>query len=579
MKARGILGFILILAIGVLGIYLVLTGGESSAVSLELSRIGEVASGNPFVLEVSFSNNGDTILKNARLSLILPSEVVFLGEDSAQRVREIFVGDVGPGSLGKESFNLIVTQGGEDSKKIEAKLIYATAQNEKVTYEIQSKVEFRASRSAVALDFEAPEQVFSGENFEVKLKYRNQSENALKNLNLRFSYPPIFQFQEANPKPDQGNNLWEIVSLNKGEEREVMVKGSVISQHGSTFEVMAEVNANFSGQTYLIYEKKIEVKVSEAPLLLSVLVNGSTGSPQSGSGNYAARVGETLTYSLVYRNGAGVDLENVIVKAKLIDEMFDFNTLKSQGAFNTFEKTVTWNAGNLPELAKVASGGEGQVEVEIKVKDSFLIRRLSDKNYVLKFQAEITSPTAAPELGEGKLMSVVNLETKIAGLAGVDSKAYFRDAPSGILNVGNFPPKAGQATQYTLHWILKNYATDLENVKVSAVVPFGVRFTGKVKSNSGSDPIFDQSSSQVTWTIPKVAATKGVISDPYESIFQVEATPNANQVGQILDLLGETKLEAQDIFTGVTLTVSDAKLDTNLPDDLTVAESPKTVQP
>jgi hypothetical protein len=168
---------------------------------------------------------------------------------------------------------------------------------------------------------------------------------------------------------------------------------------------------------------------------------------------------------------------------------------------------------------------------------------------------------------------VADLESKIAGKIAVDAKAFYRDASSGILNSGLYPPQVGKPTQFTIHWILKNYSTDVSNVKVSAVLQSGVKFTGKVKGIDSSEPVYNASTKEVVWAIDKVVAGKGVLGQPLEVIFQVEITPGQNTVGQILDLIGPTQVEANDDFTGLELKSSDTTLTTGVPDDATIQGS------
>lgn len=560
-----------VLVLGFLGLYFGFLGNNQTAVSLEFGKMDEVLLGKPFTADVTISNNGDKVLKNARLSLLLPEGVYFVGESLDQRVKEKFVGDIGPGSLSKESFNVIVTGGGGATEKLTSRLSYAIAPNDNVAFELETEADLNVSKPVLGLEMEAPEKVFSGENFQFKVKYRNDGGEDLKNLVLTVDYPPIFQFQESSLEPDEGNNLWRIGSLGKGEEKEFTISGSAVGVQGAAFDLKVSAKTSMAGQDYLLASKIATVAMAEAPLSVSILVNESS--------DYVAKPGDRLKYSLVYKNNSNFDLQNVTIKTKLTGEMFDFATIQSNGLFNLNDKTLLWGPDNLVELTRVSAHGEGRVEFEAKVKDSFLIRRLSDKNFSLRAEAEIQSANVPAELGAGKLLSVGKIETKIAGKVELDARAYFRDAASGILNNGNFPPKVGQATQYTIHWILKNYATDLSGVAVSAKLPPGVGWTGTVKGSGASLPSYDEGTHQVTWTINKVIATKGVIGDPMEAIFQVALTPNAAQVGQVLDLLNETQAQATDVFTGVTLSASDVKLDTNLPDDGTVPGSPKTVQP
>ena len=43
---------------------------------------------------------------------------------------------------------------------------------------------------------------------------------------------------------------------------------------------------------------------------------------------------------------------------------------------------------------------------------------------------------------------------------------------------------------------------------------------------------------EITWTIPYIPATTGVISPPAQTVFQITNTPAVNQVGQTITLLG-----------------------------------------
>lgn len=570
MKQTAIIFVILVVVLAGLTAYFFFKGGGGQDVSLEFGKIGEVSGGKPFEVDVTFSNNKDGVLKNARLSLALPDNVSFVGEAEGQRVKEKFLGDVGPGSLSKEGFNLIATQGADAARTLKAKLVYSVAPDTTVSYEIQSESDIIVSRPAVELTIEAPEKVSSGEDFQFKVKYKNDSDEDLKNLSLKVDYPPIFQLSKSSADPDQGNNAWKVLSLPKGDEGEVDVNGSVIGPQNSSFDIHASLSTDLSGENYLVSEQKVTVPISEAPLSLSVLVNQAS--------DYVARLGDKLTYSLVYRNNASISLQNVTIKAKLVGEMYDFGSVNTNGSFNSGDRTVYWSSDNVPVLASLAPGSEGEVEIDLNALSGFSIKRLSDKNYTLKLRAEISSPTKAD--ASQTFVSVANIETKLAGKIQVETKAYFRDAVSGILNSGNFPPQVNQLTQYTVHWTIRNFSTDVASSEISAILPSGAQWTGKVKTSQNiSDPVFDSGSNKIVWKIDKIMATKGVIGDPIETIFQIGVIPNSGQVGQTVDILGPTVIKANDEFTGVTLNGGDDKVDTNLPDDATVAGSSKTVQP
>ena len=190
----------------------------------------------------------------------------------------------------------------------------------------------------------------------------------------------------------------------------------------------------------------------------------------------------------------------------------------------------------------------------------------------------IQSLTVPAGTAADKTISVATLETKVAGEVALRAAGFSRDAASGILNSGPYPPKINTPTQYTIHWVITNYATDISGVQVSAFLQSGTRFTGKVKSTSDAVPAYNPSSGGITWHIDRIQATKGAIGQPIEVIFQVENTPAINQVGQNVALLGETRIEAHDDFTDQPLFVVAPPVMTDIPNDTSFGNIDRRVQ-
>src|SRR3989344_62803 len=51
--------------------------------------------------------------------------------------------------------------------------------------------------------------------------------------------------------------------------------------------------------------------------------------------------------------------------------MFDLNSLRSDGFFNSASRTITWNASVSPLLNHLASQQEGAISFRVKIKSSF----------------------------------------------------------------------------------------------------------------------------------------------------------------------------------------------------------------
>lgn len=540
------------------------------SVGLQIIRPdSQILVGDPFTLTVSFSNYSELVLKDAKVSLFLPDGVSFVGQSTDQRVMEAITSDVGPGSINQQSFNLIVTRDPQSVKHIVAKINYSTPQSATV-FENSVEADLLVGRPAVGLTFTAPEGVLSGADFEVKINYINNTNHAFKNLNLKVSYPPIFQFKRSTVEPEAGKNIWALGDLAEGGNGVISVTGNMVGPEKAFFGFNGTLSAVFLGENYTINEQVANVAISSAPLSIAVALNNTQ--------DYIARLGDTLNYTLTYTNNSDVVMQNVAISAKLIGAMYDFKGLPPNAPFNSLTNTLRWFAANAPVLASIAPGQSGSFEFSIRIKDAFPIRLLSDKNYTLKVEARIDSPSVPENTVAERSISVAALTTKIAGRIDFFSNSYWRDAASGILNKGIYPPKVDQPTQYTIHWKIINYATDVTNIKVSGYLPNGVRFTGAVKSNVSTSPSYDPNSGLVSWQIPALAATKGVIGVPVETIFQVEATPSINQINQNMPLVSEAKLEAVDSFTGIMLQVAAPAVDTSVPEDKTITGLERVVR-
>ncbi len=565
------IGLVFILLAGIVVTYFYFSNGASN-ISIEFLKPGRVSVGEPFVLTVSFSNLSDAVLKNASVSLFLPDGISVLGQLHGQRVVEEAVGDIGPGSVNKKDYNLIVTAGGQEIKRISAKLRYSAGNNSDSQFESSSETDILVGEPAVTLALAGPQSVFAGQDFEIKVSYANSSGKEFKNLKLKMSYPPSFTFKRSTVDPeDAANNSWDLGDLAPGSNASISITGTVLGQEGFSSKFNASLWADFLGSSYNVNSQDISLAISSSPLSLNLKLNDSD--------NYVAKLGDNLVYTINYRNNSGVVMQDVIIRAQLKGELFDIMNLSTDGVFDSLKNTISWFGANTPQLLNLAPGQSGSIEFKLKAKESFPIRLISDKNYTLKVQAQIESSTVPPGTTAEKTISLAEIENKISGKVEINSMAFWRDARSKILNQGPYPPRVNQPTQYTVHWIIKNYSTDASDVAVSAFLQSGAKFTGQVKSNIQSVPVFNPNSGLVTWNIDSIAATKGVISDPIEAVFQIEATPATTQVGQRLLLLDETKIEATDSFTSVRLSNSAPLIDSSLPYDATLSSHDGLVQP
>lgn len=549
-----------LLIIGVGGFYIYQTL-SSQGITLSVEAPDQILIGEPFRLSVIVRNDSNSVLGDASLALNLPSGTAIFGEAPGKVIERKDLGNVGIGGINRQDFNLIILDGENTVKNFDVSLFYSPTAIS-AAFEKKTRKNIAVGKPAISFNILSPNRVFSGENFEITLTYANDTEIDFEDLNIRVDFPPNFSFKTSNLRPAAGNNFWDLGDLRKNSEGRIIIQGNVIGPDQSFFDLSSTLSVSFAGRRYNIAEKEVRLSIAPSPLALSIFVNDSK--------DYIAKPGDFLNYSISYQNNTDVGLRDVILRLDLAGEMFDFSRISTTGFTSSLNRTVIWNAANVPDFRLLPPGARGRVRLSILLKPSYPIARLNDKNFLLKVKGQIESPTVPTLIGAEKTIGIASLETKVGGRMDIDAKAFFRDAASGILNAGPWPPKVDVPTQYTIHWEIRNFSTDVSDVEVRAFLMGGVRWTGSVQSNIDSVPEYNERTQEIIWKIPRIPATRGVISEPIKAIFQVEATPSLVYVGQYMPLLSETVIRGLDEFTQIEITDTDFDLSTDLPDDVTV---------
>ena len=541
---------------------------NNQGLDVSLSGSDEVMAGVPFDLKVEFSNQIDSVLKNVSLIVTLSEGAVFVGSGEEKLVDNKNLGDIGQGSLISETYKIIFLKGIGDKSKIKALVSYSSGSSK---YEKEVEKEVKILDSGVSVKIKVPEKVFGGEEFDVNVDYKNISESDFSGLGLTIEYPANFTFISSDSKADSGNNIWDLGDLRRGSEGSFTIKGSVAGPDNSSVVFKSNLTFDLNNQKYHIDLNEAGSIISPSPLSLAILLNDKQ--------DYVAGLNDELKYNIGYINNTDVPLSQGVVRVQIKGELFDLDSLDTKAIFRSSDNTLIWNSSNTSELNYIAPRSAGFVSFTIKTKTNYPVRRLGDKDFVLSVKAEIESPTVPEFLNANKTYNISRMETKVAGNLVLTNKALFRDALAGILNKGTLPLKVGQPINFTIHWILKSFASDFTGIEVRAPLKEGVKFTGVAKSNFGNAPVLDEKTNEIVWTLEKISANKGFVDDPIEVIFQIEATPASSQIANYMPLLGETTLRAMDVFTSVPKELKLDQITTALPDDFTVGQQGGVVQP
>lgn len=563
----GALAFLAI-TIGVIFFILRYNGG-ARGVSIDVYGLDEIYRGVPFEITVQASNDIDTFLQDAQILINLTPGIISLDNLSNKNIVSDSMGDIGGGSLTKKTFRFLAVGDSRSIQKIT--VLFSYASDGKARFEVKKIKDIVIGESAISLDIQKPEQLMLGSKFDIQIDYKNNSSFDFPDVSLEIKYPPEFKFVSASLTPTSLNNYWKLGELKSNTKGGVQVKGELIGSDQLSVNIPVVVYVNFLGQQYQLDERFVGLTVSPSPINLHVLVNNQS--------DYISKIGDNLRYTIRYENKSGIGLADVVVRAGVVGELFDFTTLQTGGSFDSLASQIVWNASRVPELRILEPGASGEVSFTVKLVPFFSPKRSGDKNFILKINAQIDSPSVPYYLSADKTSAAASINTKVGGLLSIDAQALYRDAESGMVNAGKLPPRVNQPTQYTVHWVLRNYITDVQDVEIKSFLEAGVRMTGMVKSNIETVPLFNERTQEVIWKIDKIVATRGILSDPIEAIFQIEAVPNVTQIGREQPLLRKTTVEAIDGFTNIKLINADEPLTTSLIDDKTVGREEGRVAP
>jgi len=529
-------------------------GGTYSKEVLKLEILGptEADLGQEVEYIVKYKNNGNFRLENPQL--------VFEPPSLSMKDEEIFRNQV----LGAESLGEAIYPGEEKNisfkirllgKEGEAKLAKATLSYQpkdlKAKYESSTTFTTTIKSAPLTFEFDLPSKINSGEEFRFRLNYFSNLEYSLGGIRIQIEYPSDFEFIESSPKSLDKTD-WDISVLNKGQGGRIEVAGIVSADAGEVKIFRAKMGIWKDGEFILLKEAEKGVEVVNPTVYLRQEINKN---PQ-----YSAVPGEWLHYEIYFKNIGDDSLSNLFMVSKLTGEAYDLQTVKSDvGNCKPGDNSVIFDWRKISKLQYLAPTEEGMVDFWIKVKDDLGNVKnpyLSNKIFISQVEQEFV--------------------TKVSSKIELVQKGYYQDEVFG--NSGPVPPKVGEQTTYTIMWYVKNYYSDVKDVKVKTVLPEGVELTGKIFPEDASSKIaFDSQSREIVWSVGDVAKGEGVLASGRNIAFQISFIPTESQRGQTPNIMNDIVITGEDSWTDNLLQFINPSLNTNIPDD-TVSGKKGTVQ-
>ncbi len=527
----------------------------------------DVASAEETTFTISYDNNNWAALNDAMLVISYPESFRLQDGNNARIsgvLAEIPLGKIEANAQGKIPIKGAFYGSKGDLVYFKVMLRYKP-KNIETVFEKTTQFGVNVASSALGFEITAPLELATGQDVEYVVNYDNKSDTQFSNLRVKLEYPEGFYFVDAEPKPSEGESVWYVGNLNARADGKITVRGVLSGASGERKQIRGMIGF-FQGDgkfaTYAGNERQTRVVAS--PLSISQTVNKLT--------EIAVNPGDTLRYTIRYRNDGNVGLRDTIVTVEIDPSLLDMGLLLLQnGAYDAARKTITWKASDIPSLGRFEPGTEGEITFSVPVVKTFAAT--SGKNFSIRSVAKIDSPDIPTPIGSNKIIGSNTLYVKLNALVGIDVVPFYTDAV--FPNTGPVPPRVGQETSYTLHLKVTNTSNDLKQSRISVIFPTGIRYDGKF-SPAGETVVFNERTNELVWELGNFSLTKDT---PRELVFQVAAIPSENQANRPLILVESTVFTAKDTFTNQDIRVEKGKQNSFLQFDEKYELTGSEVQP
>ena len=514
------------------------SGFTGESVDLAVETTEAFSAGAERDVVIRYRNRESIPLARAEIEFRAPEGFEIVGSEPASAQEGAWsIGSVAPGAEGEVKVRGFVRKELDAAITFEAKLNYRPADFNADFQKVASHTVV-VSESVLALSGTGPKEMTPGDEIAFIYEYENRSDAALENM--RFVVDPLegFIFASAEPAADADAGLqWSLPKIEAKAKGTITVKGTFSAASRGPKALAARMGFAADAGVVTIAKAEAATDVLKSNLDLALIVNGSDKPP-------TVSFGDQLFFTVRYENAGDVALKDVSLIAELPSEpknaVLDWPSLRDDLAGVRKDSTITWTKKEIPALASLAPGDKGELNFSVQIVRKPL-EEGGGSDYVIHSSASAKIAKAGNVSG-ARQVDAVPMDIRL--LSDVSFTAYGRyySADGVPLGSGPLPPKVGEKTVYRVYWIVRNSLHELTNLSATTLLPQGVKWTGVPREVGAGSLDFDETGRKATWRLNRMPTSvpEVVVS------FEVELTPEAEDIGEILDLTGDNRFEAFD---------------------------------
>lgn len=550
--------FIFISVAVVSSLFLYFGGNQISSANIDVVVVGPASIGGGEVIsaQIGVTNQNTVPITGVTLIVKYPPGTRTIGEDQRNLYEErIPLPDISPGEVRNESVKLAVFGEENDEKSITATLEYRIEGSSGTFYKDSEPMTFRISSSPLVLRVESIEKVSSGQLVDITLTAVSNASSPLYDVLVSAEFPNGFTFENSEPEPVFGQNVWRIDKLLPEESVTIKVQGIVNGLNEETFRVNFSAGPADVNNAYIVgatlADARTEFTIERPFIDIDIDINGTTNGVAIISEAQSAEVVVDITNTLdetVYDM-----VVEVIPEGNALDER---SIRSNQGFYDSNNEKVRWEVSNNSSFSQVLPGDSRSLQFVVVPS---AIRTTASFNMIVNVYARRVSESSAQET----LIGTVVAEAKYSSTVTVGSQSSRND--QSFSDTGPIPPKVGETTTYTITLVAQAGANDVTSAVVNTSLPLYVNWLDAYEGDGAVT--YNSISKQLQWVIGDIPS-----GQQQELTFQVSMQPSTSQIGTSPTLLNTQSVRANDRFTGQLLQESAPAVTTELSTEMGFAE-------
>ncbi|MDP2656067.1 MAG: hypothetical protein Q8P11_00695 [bacterium] len=542
---------------------------EKVTIKIDGPRI--VSSSEEVTYLLTYKNTDANPMTNVMITTEYPQEFTIISADPATDTEHDNRWQLGLLKSGESGIIQIKGQwrGNQgDQRELKASINYTPA-NFNSPFIQEDVMSVTIEKSLLHSSIEGPTEINPGDDAHYEITYYDFSDIYKKDtVQLIVDLPVGFTIDQTTPQIDEDNSwssatlLGNIDSTSKQGHLKIDGKFDSESKHGTT-DLMIRWGFNQDGHFTMENEERFSTEVSQGDLVMQFRINKAQGTT-------TVNQGDMLNVLINYENQGKYTLTDVSVDAMLDGLFINWSAIQNIGTGTFSHETLEWSSNRTSALKQIKPGDTGQLSFRVPVHSRDAIQNLI-KSGLLDSTAEFSFTGFAhatyhvtPYVGAGSTGETLEIKTgKVKVLVNSDlaikvEARYFSDSQSPI-GSGPLPPIIGQMTTYVLIWEITNSFHDLDQVRITTVLPSDVEWVGQERMDMGTIA-YDTATRTVSWTIDHVSSNTPVL----DAQFSLSITPTAFYAQKLMTLTSDTGISAQDSVNQSKVSLKRPPLTTNL---------------